>query len=265
MQSLPLSDAGQDGRLRLIVSSYHRLTGKPLFGDDLLLPPCTGKGGMGVELANSDVSTPTLATPARGTPKVGNPHPTFGWAELTPPVGAPPHCGDPSAVPLQGGGDVAAAALREALWNAPRAIVAHGTEDDPIFFYGNRLALQLFEMSFDEFTRLPSRLSAEPLAQEARVRWLRSNGLGELDVGGAGLILADAAVVYRAEGHLGMVLRVELGAGDVRTRSFELLYRLSDADGGKEIARVKTGVLCFDYASRKVVSLTAPLRAALAG
>jgi len=63
-------------------------------------------------------------------------------------------------------------ALREALWNAPRAIVAHGTEDDPVFFYGNRQALQLFEMSFDEFARLPSRLSAEPLAREERARLL---------------------------------------------------------------------------------------------
>ena len=63
-------------------------------------------------------------------------------------------------------------ALREALWTAPRAIVAHGTEADPIFFYGNRLALNLFEMSFEEFTRLPSRLSAEPTAQEARLRLL---------------------------------------------------------------------------------------------
>lgn len=62
--------------------------------------------------------------------------------------------------------------LRDTVWSAPRAIVAHGTEEDPRFFYGNRLALQLFEMGFDEFTRLPSRLSAEPLAQEARVRLL---------------------------------------------------------------------------------------------
>ena len=62
--------------------------------------------------------------------------------------------------------------LRDAFWNAPRAIVAHGTESDPIFFYGNRLALQLFEMTFGEFTRLASRLSAEPLAQDARVKLL---------------------------------------------------------------------------------------------
>jgi hypothetical protein len=56
----------------------------------------------------------------------------------------------------------------DAMWDAPRAIVAHGTEADPVFFYGNRLALSLFEMSFDEFTRLPSRLSAEPQAAHAR-------------------------------------------------------------------------------------------------
>ena len=64
------------------------------------------------------------------------------------------------------------AALREALWKAPRAIVAHGTEDDPIFFYGNHLSLQLFEMGFDEFARLPSRFSAEPLVREERARLL---------------------------------------------------------------------------------------------
>lgn len=60
----------------------------------------------------------------------------------------------------------------QALWDAPRAIVAHGTEDDPVFFYGNELALRLFGMSDAEFTRLPSRLSAEPLARDERARLL---------------------------------------------------------------------------------------------
>jgi acyl-CoA thioesterase FadM len=101
------------------------------------------------------------------------------------------------------------------------------------------------------------------LAQEVRVRWLASHGLGELDVGGAGLILADAALVYRAEGKYGMTLRGDLAVGEVRTRSVELLHRFTDVASGQEIARVKTGVLCFDYAARKVVSLTGALRAAL--
>jgi hypothetical protein len=63
--------------------------------------------------------------------------------------------------------------LRQAIWNAPFAIVAHGTEADPVFFYGNAYALRCFEMGFDEFARLASRLSAEPMAQESRDRALR--------------------------------------------------------------------------------------------
>ena len=58
--------------------------------------------------------------------------------------------------------------LPTALWLAPAAIVAHGTEPDPVFFYGNRLALELFGMDFAAFTRLPSRFSAEPLLREER-------------------------------------------------------------------------------------------------
>jgi len=70
----------------------------------------------------------------------------------------------------------------EALWAAPLAIVAHGTEPDPIFFFGNRTALALFEMEFDAFARLPSRCSAEPTLQEGRAHLLeRVNRDGIVD------------------------------------------------------------------------------------
>ncbi|WP_072390162.1 MEKHLA domain-containing protein [Hyphomicrobium sp. CS1GBMeth3] len=62
--------------------------------------------------------------------------------------------------------------LIERLWSAPLAIVAHGTQSDPIFFFGNRTALTLFEMDFAAFTRLPSRFSAEPPLREERTRLL---------------------------------------------------------------------------------------------
>jgi hypothetical protein len=54
-----------------------------------------------------------------------------------------------------------------ALWLAQAAIVAHGTEADPVFFFGNRAALELFETTPEAFTGMPSRLSAEaPLRAE---------------------------------------------------------------------------------------------------
>jgi acyl-CoA thioesterase FadM len=94
------------------------------------------------------------------------------------------------------------------------------------------------------------------IAQEARLRFLVAHGFrSELDVAGTGLIMAEAAVVYRAEGRYGMVLRVDLAPSGVRTRGFDLLYRMTDAATGQEIARARTGMLWFDYAARKVVSM----------
>lgn len=67
---------------------------------------------------------------------------------------------------------VAGDSVETALWLAPRVIVAHGTENDPIFFYANRLALKRFEMSWDEFTRLPSPYSAEAPVRDERAQLL---------------------------------------------------------------------------------------------
>jgi hypothetical protein len=57
--------------------------------------------------------------------------------------------------------------LVAALWLAPEAIVAHGVEPDPVFFFGNRAALLAFDCDVATFTTMPSRLSAEaPLRDE---------------------------------------------------------------------------------------------------
>lgn len=60
----------------------------------------------------------------------------------------------------------------EALNDAPFVLLSHGTEADPVLNYGNRLALQLWEMSWEKFTSMPSRLTAEPMAREDRERLL---------------------------------------------------------------------------------------------
>ena len=64
------------------------------------------------------------------------------------------------------------ATAARALFFAPFAVVSHTTDPDPVFNYANSTALELFEMSWEEFTALPSRLSAEPVAREERARLL---------------------------------------------------------------------------------------------
>lgn len=55
-------------------------------------------------------------------------------------------------------------------------VVSHGMEDEPVLNYGNRAALALWEMNWEELTRTPSRLTAEPLNQAERARMLQRAG-----------------------------------------------------------------------------------------
>jgi hypothetical protein len=55
-----------------------------------------------------------------------------------------------------------------ALFESPLVVVSHGTEADPILNYGNRTALNLWEMTWDELTKTPSRLTAEPMNRAER-------------------------------------------------------------------------------------------------
>lgn len=59
-------------------------------------------------------------------------------------------------------------ALAQALYSAPFVLLSHGTQPDPVFNYANQTAQQLWEMPWEDFTQLPSRLSAEPVAVAER-------------------------------------------------------------------------------------------------
>lgn len=64
-------------------------------------------------------------------------------------------------------------ARARALFTADFALLAHGTEDDPLFCYLNQTALRLFELDWDTAVRLPSRASAEVVNQDARAALMR--------------------------------------------------------------------------------------------
>lgn len=61
----------------------------------------------------------------------------------------------------------------KALFEAPFVVLSHNTQPDPIFTYGNRTALRLFEMTWDELLLIPSRFSAELPNRDERARLLK--------------------------------------------------------------------------------------------
>jgi len=63
---------------------------------------------------------------------------------------------------------LASATPAQALYHAPFGVLSHDTAADPLFTYANLAAQTQFEMPWSEIVGLPSRLSAEPLAQAER-------------------------------------------------------------------------------------------------
>ena len=92
------------------------------------------------------------------------------------------------------------------------------------------------------------------IIHEARLRFLTSQGLSELNIGGLGLIITDAAIVYKSEAFYGDILIVEVGLGDFNKYGCDFFYRLLNQKTGAEIAIAKTGIVFFDYNTRKVRS-----------
>jgi hypothetical protein len=68
--------------------------------------------------------------------------------------------------------DRSAAEAARLVYDAPVVVLSHTADADPILTYGNHAALDLFELSWDELIRMPSRLTAEAPDREERARLL---------------------------------------------------------------------------------------------
>ncbi len=89
--------------------------------------------------------------------------------------------------------------LAQSLFEAPFIIVSHGTEADPIFNYGNRQALALWEINWEDFIQLPSRKTAEPMAQEDRNRLLEATTMNGYMTGYSGIRISCTGKRFKIE------------------------------------------------------------------
>jgi acyl-CoA thioesterase FadM len=96
---------------------------------------------------------------------------------------------------------------------------------------------------------------------EARLRFLKQHNFTELDAGGAGIIMVDAAVQYKAEGFYGDIIKVEIAVADITGIGCDLVYRCTNKNTRTVIAIVKTGIVFYDYDKKKVVSVPEKFRA----
>jgi len=93
------------------------------------------------------------------------------------------------------------------------------------------------------------------LIHEARLRFFAHLGYTELNIHGCGILIADAAIEYRAQSFYGDILRIDLGLSDIGRKGCDLVYQLINRQNDTEVARIKTGIVFFDYESQRVVRI----------
>ncbi len=130
------------------------------------------------------------------------------------------------------------------------------------FIFSTELPVRISDLNYGNHVGNDSILT---LMQEARALFYRSLGfISEVEIeGSVGQVVADAALVYKAESFFGDTLIIELAVREFHKYGFDMLYRISNKDTGKEVARGKTGIVCFDYLKRKMAPIPASLQNAL--
>jgi acyl-CoA thioesterase FadM len=75
--------------------------------------------------------------------------------------------------------------------------------------------------------------------------------------------MSDSAIVYKAEGYYGDVLKIEVAVNDFSRFGCDIVYRITNKDTGKEISRAKTGIIFYDYQNKKKVRIQEKFKAVM--
>ena len=122
----------------------------------------------------------------------------------------------------------------------------------PNFSFSTQIPVRITDINYGGHVGNNSILS---LLHEARMQFLQHAGYTEMNVAGVGLIMADAAIEFKGEAFYGDVLKAYVTADEFSRMGFELFYKLVKSSDETVVVLAKTGMICFDYEKRKVVSI----------
>jgi len=118
------------------------------------------------------------------------------------------------------------------------------------FSFSTKIAIRITDVNYGGHVGNDTILT---LIHEARVQFLKHFGYQELNVEGASLIMSDAAIEFKNELFYGDTITAFVTANNFSRVGFDLVYKLTRDD--TSIAHAKTGMICYDYNLKKVISL----------
>jgi len=125
------------------------------------------------------------------------------------------------------------------------------------FFYKTSIEIGVGHLNYGNHLSNEHILS---FAHEARLRFFTELGATEFDFWGTGLIQSDAEIVYKSEGHYQDVIDVYIDIAELSRVGFRVNYLMSNRTTGKDLAIAAVGIVCFNYAQKKVQDLPIPFK-----
>jgi YbgC/YbaW family acyl-CoA thioester hydrolase len=124
------------------------------------------------------------------------------------------------------------------------------------FSFSTTIPIRISDVNYGGHVGNDSFLS---LLHEARLRFLNQFGYSEMNVEGVGLIMSDVGIEYKKELAYGDTIKISVAATGFDRLGFDLYYLIELIDGDKTIVagKAKTGMLCFDYATKRKASISA--------
>ncbi|HET7003681.1 MAG TPA: thioesterase family protein [Puia sp.] len=123
------------------------------------------------------------------------------------------------------------------------------------FSFATTLAVRITDLNYGDHVGNDTVLS---FIHEGRVRYLKSLGYAEFDMEGVGLIMADAALIFKNEMYYGDELIISIRAMEFSRVGFDLIYKIEKKPAGLPltlVALAKTTMVCFNYELKKLVPL----------
>ena len=118
------------------------------------------------------------------------------------------------------------------------------------FSFTTSISIRITDLNYGGHVGNDSFLS---IIHEARIQFLKYYGYSELNVEGAGLIMADVAIEYKKELNYGDVVYISVTATNFDKIGFDIFYLLELNEEGKKViaGKAKTGMMCYDYNLKK--------------
>src|SRR5574337_596369 len=118
------------------------------------------------------------------------------------------------------------------------------------FSFSTKIPIRITDLNYGGHVGNDTILS---LIHEARVQFLKSFGYEELNIEGVSLIMSDAGIEFKAELFYGDMVTAFVTATNFSRVGFDLFYKLIRNE--TIVATAKTAMICYNYDTRKVVSV----------